>query len=463
MTEQPAKPRRRWYQFSLRAVFVLVTFFVGLAVVARLVLAPYREQQATMRLIERLGGSYQSEAETTWLRFILGSQFQNVTLVNLADCDEPEAYLDAIGRLPRVRTVVVGGETFGDKHLARVAKISSLEGLVLDTTAVTDAAIADLRQTRQNLEVYKGQRRLCKEPLWGGTRFNRTSHPNLWKLLGDEYFREIESGLLRPEITNPSARLELLCRHVDALDDLGLYSDTVSDDCLAHLSGLSRLRRLFIYKADKVTDVGLEHLSGLTSLELLHIRGAAVTDAGMVHLRGMTNLSDLDLSDSAIGDHGVKELGALTNLSVLTFDRSKIGDAALAKLATLKKLSDLSVSGTSITDAGLAHLQEATQLITLGLAQTRITDEGLAHLNQLKSLLVLRLSGTTISDAGLEHLKALASLQHLELADTKITNRGLEHLKEMRTLRALTISRCAVTPAAVEGLQAVLPQCGIEN
>ena len=129
MSGHPAKPQRRWYQFSLRAVFVLVTFFVGLMVLARLILAPYRDQQATMELIEQLGGSYQSEAETTWLRFILGDQFQNVTLVNLADCDEPEAYLEGISRLPRLRTVVVGGETFADPHLSRVAKIATLEGL----------------------------------------------------------------------------------------------------------------------------------------------------------------------------------------------------------------------------------------------------------------------------------------------------------------------------------------------
>ncbi len=462
MSGHPPKSRRRWYQFGLRAVFGLVTLFVGLAVLARFVLAPYREQQDTMQLIERLGGSYQSEAEATWLRFVLGSQFQNITLVNLADCDEPEVYLEQIGRLPRVRTIVVGGETFADEHLSRLAQIPTLEGMVLDTTAVTDEAIADLRLERLTLEVYKGQRRLCKEPLWSRIAHNRTSHPDLWKLLGNEYFQEIESGLLWQDVTNPSERLALLLRHVKALDDLQLQSDRITDDCLSQVGRLSRLRRLFIFKADHVTDAGLRHLSSLTSLERLDLRDSAVTDAGVVHLRSMPNLDSLDLSGSGVSDAGLADLRNLTNLSVLALDRTKISDAGLVNVATLKNLSLLSLSGTSITDAGLAHLRDATQSVNLGLARTAITDEGLKHLSQLKGLLVLGLSGTNIGDAGLEHLKSLASLQHLDLSGTKITDRGLAHLKEIRTLNGLTIARCQVTPAAFADLQAALPQCRIQ-
>jgi hypothetical protein len=415
-----------------------------------------------MKLIEQLGGSYQSEAETTWLRFVLGDQFHNVTLANLADCDDPEAYLEAISRLPRVRVIVVGGETFADPHVARLAQVGTLEGLVLDTTAVTDAKIAELRQERPGLQIYKSQRRLCQQPVWSSSRFNRTSHPDLWKLLGDEYFREVESGVLRGDVTHPSQLLALLCRHVSALDDLQLECG-ISDDCLSHLRRLSRLRRLFVRRADGISDEGLKHLSGLVSLERLEVPGAGVTDAGMMHLEGMTNLGKLDLSRTSVGDDGLAALNVLANLYGLTLDQTRVSDTGLSHIAALKNVDLLSLSGTSITDAGLIHLREMPQLINLDISRTEISNEGLAHLSEMKNLLVLRLSGTSIDGAGLERLKSLTRLQHLGLSDTQITDQGLAHLKQMPTLKVLALKRCQLTQAAIDDLQAALPQCRIEN
>ena len=66
---------------------------------------------------------------------IFGEQhFQDVTHVNLADCNEPERYIEHVARLPRLRTLVVGGLDFNDAHLRRLGSLVSLEGLVLDTT-----------------------------------------------------------------------------------------------------------------------------------------------------------------------------------------------------------------------------------------------------------------------------------------------------------------------------------------
>lgn len=73
------RPRRRWFQYSLRALLVLV-FLVSLPLSwfsARL------QQQQTVEVIERLGGSvaydYHWKGESTpgpeWARDLLGSYF----------------------------------------------------------------------------------------------------------------------------------------------------------------------------------------------------------------------------------------------------------------------------------------------------------------------------------------------------------------------------------------------------
>src|SRR5262249_33656226 len=128
--------RRRWWQFRLRTLLLAVGVVAGVLLGVRAHLAPYRQQRQTMALIEQLHGSYQSAAGPTWLRFVFGSDFQVVTVVNLADCDEPDDYLDAVAHLPALKTLVVGGRSFTDAQLGRLGSVKTLSGLVLDTTSV---------------------------------------------------------------------------------------------------------------------------------------------------------------------------------------------------------------------------------------------------------------------------------------------------------------------------------------
>ena len=45
MTDQPPKPKRRWFQFSLRTLLSLVTLAAGLLVAWRVYVEPYRQQR----------------------------------------------------------------------------------------------------------------------------------------------------------------------------------------------------------------------------------------------------------------------------------------------------------------------------------------------------------------------------------------------------------------------------------
>ncbi len=121
MPEANAKPRRRWFQFSLRTLLIAVTLAAGLLVAWRHVyVKPYLRQLETMKLIEKLGGNYTLEPADKWVRRLCGDDLQNIVLVDVADCDDPDKYLEQIASLPRLETLVVGTQSFTDKHLSRL-------------------------------------------------------------------------------------------------------------------------------------------------------------------------------------------------------------------------------------------------------------------------------------------------------------------------------------------------------
>ena len=101
MPEANAKSRH-WFQFSLRTLLVAVTLVAGLLVAWRAYVEPYRRQRETMALIKELGGKYTTEpGGPEWMRDWFGADnFQNIVLVDVADCDDPEKYLGQIASLP---------------------------------------------------------------------------------------------------------------------------------------------------------------------------------------------------------------------------------------------------------------------------------------------------------------------------------------------------------------------------
>ena len=106
-------------QISLRTLLVIVTIVAIVAGAWRWYEEPFRRQRQAMRIIEQVGGSYKTVAAApAWLRGLLGEgRFQNIILVNVADCDSPDAYLDLVVSLPALETLVVGGTAFEDRHL----------------------------------------------------------------------------------------------------------------------------------------------------------------------------------------------------------------------------------------------------------------------------------------------------------------------------------------------------------
>src|SRR5258705_2951008 len=124
MSQLEPRPRRRWYQFSLRTLLIVIAVAAGLAFGYAKLIEPYRLQREAMAFITKLGGSYKTEDATGWVRY-LDKNAQDVVVVDLADCDKPDEYLPQLTRLPKLRALVVGGFAVKDKQVTALGRATS--------------------------------------------------------------------------------------------------------------------------------------------------------------------------------------------------------------------------------------------------------------------------------------------------------------------------------------------------
>jgi len=227
------KSRRRWYQYSLRTLLIVVTLagcgFAWLGIRVR----EAREQAAAVAAISGLGGiviyDYQVDARgdpvhdaeppgPEWLHVLLGEGF-----------------------FTKVYSVYLRGDAVKDAGLEHLNALAQLEYLGLGYTQVTDASLKQLN----------GMARLSWLDL-AGTRVT-------------------DAGLV----------------HLQGLSQLAvLYLERtgIGDAGLDHFKGLTQLQLLNLSHT-KATDSGLEHLKGLVHLKELYLMGAPVTEEGVAELR----------------------------------------------------------------------------------------------------------------------------------------------------------------------------------
>jgi hypothetical protein len=394
------RSKRRFVQFSLRGALLAITV-IALGLVAwRIYMQPYRDQQNLMHRIEALGGRYTTETGgPAWLRKLLGDgHFQEITLADVANAN-PADYLEAIIHLPRLETLVVGGEEFTDAELARLARLKSLRAVVLDSTDVTDEAIAALRNDLPDLIVHRSQRRdiaalerartfLASEKKWRDQGL-----PKLRELIGDEHFQLVTRVVSYMGVANGDQELAAL-RRLTSLDAVALNA-----------------RSAWVAPLPK----------------------NAVTDAGLEQLVRLPNLKSLGLADTLVTDDGLRYLQALANLEHLSLESNpQITSAAMPHVGKLMSLRTLFLQGTSVDDVGLQHVHHLLQLENLRLEGTKITNDAVDALASLSRLEFLGIGNTAIDDAGARKLERFTSLRQLSCKGSKISPEG-----KTRLLRAL--------------------------
>jgi hypothetical protein len=217
------KPTRRWYQFSLKTLLVVLTLLcLGPGGYVAYEQAKARRQKVAVGVIEELGGSVEYDqtvpARSAMVRQILGDEsFGNVNTVSLGWRQVSDADLVHLAEITKLKTLWLGQTDVTDAGLVHLADQKALVSLSLTKTKVTDAGLV-----------------------------------HLVSLTG--------------------------------LTELWLDNTQVADAGLVHLSRLTGLKKLYLTNT-KVTDAGLIHLVGLTKLEKVSLENTQVSDAGVAELQ----------------------------------------------------------------------------------------------------------------------------------------------------------------------------------
>jgi Leucine-rich repeat (LRR) protein len=229
------KPKRRWYQFSLASLIVVM----GLASIAMAWVAyernEVRKRKVCLAAIQKCGGFLEfrqsQPLRPAWLMALIGEEWFSEYEV------ETVIFMDQEG-------------TVTDADLAHLADLTNLEGLYLNNTKITDAGLVHVGRLT-----------------------------NL-KFLGLHTTFVADAGL---------AHLAGLTK----LEELDLSYTQITDAGLVHLRDLTDLRVLE-FDGARVTGAGFVHLSRLARLERLTIDPSYGLDERIREFT--TRLPNLDIS-----------------------------------------------------------------------------------------------------------------------------------------------------------------------
>lgn len=290
------------------------------------------------------------------------------------------------------------------------------------------------------------------------------------------------------------------------LNFLNLSNSQIDDAGLAHLSGLTKLKKFYAHMNPKITDKGMKSLSGMQQLELLTVGGTGITDAGLKQIGELEQLILLDIYNIAITDAGLAHLTKLKHLNSMNLRLTPITDAGLKHLSGLKQLKTLTLQETNVTLEGIAALQKELPECTIvsdfsnagksrdvlewvfsqggrvgvnsdlhfvsrmedlpdepvvyynvDLSKTKIPPQDLLRLEDLSKLATLRLDYTPIRDQDLAYLKSLDDLGFLHLNHTGITGEGCQHLLALPELNAISVEFTMFTDAGLHELSKIEP------
>jgi len=311
-----AKPKRRWYQFSLKALLAVM----GVAGVVLGWLANYR--YCALR----------AEAHDKELRWWeTSSRFATRSL------DEHSE---------KIR---------GYAERQRQLRDEFLRAAWLPWLRPSDVVTPDERQTEA----------IEKLHCLGIERASRTS---------------VEMGYLgrrgREEPTHFGDDDLPILRDLPDLVELSIMNGQVTDRGMATIAQLPKLTNLNLFHLP-INDAGVAQIAKLSRLKQLMLTGGKISDEGVAELAKLSDLEELSLAGAEMTDAGSRSLKRLTRLQFLSLSGTKLTDRGLENLKDLTELTHLRLNGTAISDAGLAHLKRMTKLQTLSIGDTRVTSERL--------------------------------------------------------------------------------------
>jgi hypothetical protein len=173
--------------------------------------------------------------------------------------------VEHLAALQGLKFLAIQGPRITDEWLAGIQRISSLVGIGVPNSEVTDAGLMHLRDMR--LEVIN---------LYG-CRITARGLDNL-------------GGM-------PTLR------------DLNVYGAEIGDEDVERLRNFPRLEMLWL-GATRVTDEGIAKLASMRTLRSLHLGDLPITDTGLAHLESLPLLDDVDVHNTRVTRVGLESLRA---------------------------------------------------------------------------------------------------------------------------------------------------------
>jgi len=233
--------------------------------------------------------------------------------------------------------------------------------------------------------------------------------------VSDAALARLPATLRRLNLSHTAISAKGLARLPAALEHLEMANTTV-DDQTPWPPGLRSLSVPY-------TAVGtLAQIQKLPHLAVLDLTSTDIDNDALAALAGMKTLRDLRLSYGRYTDKGIAALAALTDLERLEMVRTRLTDAGLKSLAPLTKLKVLRLDYNNISNAGVAVLPVSLEELSLDTAN--VTDDVVPVLAALKNLKLLNLYHTTLTEAAVQQLqRALPACRIVYDRDSAIPTR----------------------------------------
>jgi len=264
------------------------------------------------------------------------------------------AAMKSIASLPKLERLTLVQTRFNDLNFRRLAKLTALKAVDLrgnmeagDMTLGVLAGLPGLRglKHRSSVVTDEGLAELAKcgtldSLLAQDFAITNASGPHLAALANMTSLEIFRCQGFGSEGATALAPLKKLSRLT--LRDL----PEVGDAGLAVLADLPALKRLYLHELASVGDAGLAHLAAAKQLEVLDIWSVPkMTDATAAVIAGLPNLKELSIRETGVTERALERLATMPALESLTLKSAAVSPEAAAKAKAAKAWKKLDLGG----------------------------------------------------------------------------------------------------------------------
>lgn len=390
----------------------------------------------------------------------------HVPMHEATDYPNSREWMQQIGGLSDVRSIVLDNIRLDTDHLGLIAHLRSLRRLTVTNADLTDAMLDPLVDLRSLTELD-----LHSCPI-GRTRLNQfLEFPNLKNLTADlsalERFHMSNRPRIRGITTLPFRRLkslrlrnlpaysgavvvqegidQLSVVNVPHLSELAIECPWPSDSRLANVPDLLR----FAGGGPELNDPVLASLSECRNLDQLIVAYPSLSRMAMKRIGEMRSLTALEIPGCDVDDEVVMNWQDLKRLRRVCFDDTRISEQTCRWLLSLQSLRSVSLKRLDLSEQSSAFVAALPQLSEICLADTPMPPTHVLRLIANAGLEIMDLSGHEITEEIVDAIADSVSLETLTLTGCQLPAESLEKMLQ-RNLQLLVIHDAA--PEVLESL-----------